>query len=122
MLVKMIQCKESIEWIVDAIIRGNKVPTSSAITYDSTTSHFTDKRKSNSRIQIETRPSVRINKEGLFVTSPVKGVKTSGLSSSPTTRMESPLRSPMRQKLKISTNTSPRRVRTSGFGSPDRTS
>lgn len=36
MLVKMIQCKESLEWIVDAIIRGNKVPTSSAITYDST--------------------------------------------------------------------------------------
>ena len=123
MLIKMMQCEESLEWIVDAIIRGNKIPNSSAITYDSSSNALTDKRKSKNKIRIETRPSLRINKEGLFITSPVKApITLSGLSNSPKAKLSSPLRSPVRTKSKISTNTSPRRVKTTNMGSPDRTS
>ena len=118
LLIKMIQCKESLEWIVDAIIRGHKIPNNSAITYDSSTNYFNDKRQTNSRIQIQRKPSQRINKEGLMINSPVKS-KT-GLSSSPKMRMSSPLKSPTSKKSKIATNTSPRRVNTAGMASPDR--
>ena len=64
----MIHSKESLEWIVDAIIRGNKVPNHSSTTYDSATGYYPDKIAQNqSRIRIQQKPSFRINKEGLFV-------------------------------------------------------
>lgn len=51
MLIKMMQCEESLEWIVDAIIRGNRIPNSSAITYDNSSANaLSDKRKTKSKI------------------------------------------------------------------------
>lgn len=119
----MIQCKESLEWIVDAVIRGQKIPNQQAITYDSSTHYFQDKRQTNSRIQIQRKPSMRINKEGLFINAPIKQSSTIlGISSSPKLRMSSPLKSPSHKKSKIATKTSPRRVGTAGMGSPERSS
>lgn len=40
LIIKMIQSKESLEWIVDALIRGTKIPNNSAITYDSSTNYY----------------------------------------------------------------------------------
>ena len=37
LLIKMIQSKESLEWIADAIIRGEKIPTMHQTAYDSAT-------------------------------------------------------------------------------------
>ena len=65
---------------------------------------------------------MRVNKEGLFINTPLKPATRAGLSSSPKLRMSSPLKSPTTKKSKIATKTSPRRVNTAGYGSPDRVS
>jgi len=45
LIIKMIQSKESLEWICDALIRGTKIPNNSAITYDSSTNYYQDMGK-----------------------------------------------------------------------------
>ena len=117
-IIKMIQCKESLEWIVDSIIRGQKIPNTSAITYDSSSNYYMDKTPQSSRIKIQRKPSHRINKDGLFINSPTK--PRTSIRSSPKMRMSSPLRSPTGKKSKITTNTSPRRTMTAGSASPER--
>lgn len=116
LLIKMIQSKESLEWIVDALIKGTKIPNHSAITYDSSTGFYQDPRQlPGSRIQIEKRPSHRVNKEGLMG-SPTRlrasqGTGGFGIASPKLNRNASPLRSPSSafRKTKIATSPSPRR-------------
>ena len=41
LLIKMIQSKESLEWIVQALIRGEKIPTGHQPAFDSSQGNFT---------------------------------------------------------------------------------
>ena len=50
-LIKMIQSKESLEWCVDAIIKGNKIPNKSSLAYDSSTVEQTMKKSRKSAYQ-----------------------------------------------------------------------
>jgi hypothetical protein len=60
----MIQSKESLEWIVDALIRGEKIPTSHQTAYDSATR--VTGSPTVSRIQLMKIPSSRLDKNGLI--------------------------------------------------------
>lgn len=121
LIIKMIQSKESLEWICDALIRGTKIPNNSAITYDSSTNYYQDMGKNitGSRIQIQKRPSQRVNKQGLMVSpsSPLRMSQTGGFSPKMSSRgSRSPIKSPSSpyRKSKITSSPSPRRIGTAG--------
>lgn len=142
LIIKMIQSKESLEWIVDALIRGEKIPTMHHTAYDSA-SQFNPipvSQPSVSRIQVQRVPSQRLDKNGFLRLDQYQTRRTTMIASSQspsrtglsptrldsynsptklTTRISSPL-------SKSSTNTvngkdrmeSPSRSSKKGFSSP----
>merc|ERR1712150_167554 len=72
LIIKMIQSKESLEWIVDALIRGQKIPSMKQTAYDSLGKAH-DYSKYAPRIQVLRKPSMRVDKNGQFLSgSPVQ--------------------------------------------------
>lgn len=125
LMTKMIQSKESLEWIVDALIKGQKIPNKGAIGYDSSTLELKKKKSSNristgGRIIIERRPSTRVNKYGIMLThyNPSMMSATGGLSPKSRSRGGlSPMRSPTpKSKSRISTASPMRSAK--GLSSP----
>jgi hypothetical protein len=128
---KMIASRESLEWIVDALIKGNKVPNKQGINLDSSNvdQSMRKTRKSQSksstlggRIAIEKRPSQRVNKAGIMLThyNPSMFMSPGG-GMSPSSRSRgnlSPMRSPTPKGRIGSGTASPLRSTSKGFGSP----
>jgi len=98
LLIKMIQSKESLEWIVDSLMKNNKIPTGNAVAYDSSTNYYNDARQlQGSRIQIARRVSSRVTKDGLMIggtATPTRNRERSTFSSGNSSG--SPLRSPLK--------------------------
>lgn len=128
----MIQSKESLEWIVDALIRGEKIPTMHQTAYDSATR--VTGSPSVSRIQVQKIPSTRLDKNGFMLSShsPTRRTTMIGSSQSPTRMGLSPTRldaysSPISKAKTLSSPTSKasRATTASGkdqYNSPLRTS
>lgn len=124
LIIKMIQSKESLEWIVDALIKGEKIPTMHQTAYDSHTRMNQVAQPSVSRIEVQRVPSSRIDKNGFFIyTDPKLTRRTTmiGSSQSPSRTGLSPTRldsysSPLSKGRTIGSPTSRQRTTVSSKG------